>query len=68
MPVPATAGALVGYARVNTRDQHLDRQLAALTGAGAFGCSPTSWLVATLDRPELSAFLDYLPTQRANSS
>lgn len=60
MPIPATAGALVGYARVSTRDQHLDRQLAALDDAGCFRVFADKLSGRNVDRPELSACLDYL--------
>jgi DNA invertase Pin-like site-specific DNA recombinase len=60
MPVPATAGALVGYARVSTRDQHLDRQLAALTEAGCLRVFADKLSGRNVERPELWACLDYL--------
>ncbi len=42
-PEPANlTGALIGYARVSTSGQILDRQIRALTEAAASGSSPTS--------------------------
>ncbi|PXY16472.1 DNA invertase (plasmid) [Prauserella coralliicola] len=60
VPVPAAAGALIGYARVSTRDQHLDRQLAALDGAGCLRVFADKLSGRNVDRPELWACLDYL--------
>lgn len=60
-PTAATpgSGALVGYARVSTEDQVLDRQLDALTEAG---CSKifAEKTSAVARRPELDATLAYL--------
>lgn len=60
LPVLAAAGALVGYARVSTRDQHLDRQLAALDGAGCLRVFADKLSGRNVERPELRACLDYL--------
>lgn len=60
VPVPAAAGALIGYARVSTRDQHLDRQLVALDGAGCTRVFADKLSGRDVDRPELGACLDYL--------
>lgn len=60
VPVPAAAGALIGYARVSTRDQHLDRQLVALDGAGCVRVFADKLSGRNVDRPELWACLDYL--------
>lgn len=60
LPVPAAAGALIGYARVSTRDQRLDRQLAALDRAGCQRVFADKLSAKDLDRPELWVCLDYL--------
>lgn len=60
VPLPAAAGALIGYARVSTRDQHLDRQLHALDGAGCLRVFADKLSGRNADRPELLACLDYL--------
>ena len=60
LPVPAAAGALVGYARVSTRDQRLDRQLAALSAAGCIRVFADQQSGRNVDRPQLWACLDYL--------
>jgi len=60
VPLPAAAGALIGYARVSTRDQRLDRQLAALNGAGCLRVFADKLSGRNVDRPELLACLDYL--------
>jgi DNA invertase Pin-like site-specific DNA recombinase len=60
MPVPEAAGALVGYGRVSTRDQHLDRQLSALDSAGCLRVFADKLSGRNVDRPELWACLDYL--------
>lgn len=60
VPVPAAAGALIGYARVSTRDQHLDRQLYALDGVGCARVFADRLSGRNVDRPELWACLDYL--------
>lgn len=60
-PVSAGSGALVGYARVSTTDQVIDRQLDALADAGCakvFTDHGVSGAKAT--RPGLSDALDYL--------
>lgn len=60
LPMPAAAGSLIGYARVSTRDQHLDRQLAALTAARCLRVFADKRSGRHVDRPELGACLDYL--------
>jgi DNA invertase Pin-like site-specific DNA recombinase len=60
-PEPAVlTGALVGYARVSTREQLLDRQLHALTEAGCLRVFAEKETGRTAERPELAACLDYL--------
>ena len=56
---PIGGGALIGYARVSTRDQKLHRQVDALTAAG---CRRIFEEVSgkNTDRPELAKCLDYL--------
>jgi len=60
LPVPAAAGALVGYGRVSTRDQHLDRQLTALNAAGCVRVFADKLSGRNVERPQLWACLDYL--------
>jgi DNA invertase Pin-like site-specific DNA recombinase len=60
-PEPATlTGALIGYARVSTSGQIIDRQIRALTGAGCIRVFADKLSGKTADRPELAACLDYL--------
>ncbi|WP_226933258.1 recombinase family protein [Parafrankia sp. CH37] len=59
-PEPALAGALVGYARVSTAGQNLDRQTRALADAGCIRVFADKLSGRSADRPELTACLDYL--------
>ncbi|MFE6309290.1 recombinase family protein [Nocardiopsis sp. NPDC057823] len=59
-PAPAGGGALVGYARVSTRDQKLDRQLRALEAAGCAKVFADKKSGRDAQRPELKACLAYL--------
>jgi DNA invertase Pin-like site-specific DNA recombinase len=53
-------GAPIGYARVSTREQLLDRQLRALREAGCSRTFADKLSGRTADRPELTRCLDYL--------
>ncbi len=53
-------GALIGYGRVSTRDQNLDRQLRALKAAGCQKIFTDKRSGKNVERAELSACLDYL--------
>lgn len=53
-------GALVGYGRVSTREQNLDRQQAALTAAGCIKCFFDKASGKTTERPGLAAAMEYL--------
>ena len=60
-PEPAVrTGALIGYARVSTSGQLLDRQQHALAKAGCFRVFADKLSGKNADRPELTACLDYL--------
>lgn len=60
-PEPATpGGGLVGYARVSTRGQNLDRQLHALHEIGCVRVFADKKTGKTADRPELAGCMDYL--------
>jgi DNA invertase Pin-like site-specific DNA recombinase len=60
-PEPAAgAGALIGYARVSTSGQNLDRQIMALTEAGCIRVFADKLSGKDASRPELEACLDYL--------
>lgn len=56
----ALTGALVGYARVSTRDQKLDRQTAALNAAGCIRIFADKKSGRDAERGELRNALDYL--------
>jgi DNA invertase Pin-like site-specific DNA recombinase len=58
-PVQLT-GASIGYARVSTTGQILDRQTRALTDAGCIRVFADKQSGKTANRPELAACLDYL--------
>jgi len=53
-------GALIGYARVSTADQFLDRQTRALAEVGCLRVFAEKRTGRTAERPELQACLDYL--------
>ncbi|WP_214103261.1 recombinase family protein [Acrocarpospora catenulata] len=53
-------GTFVGYGRVSTREQNLDRQDLALTSAGCIRVFTDKLSGKNTDRPELAACLDYL--------
>ncbi|MCA1672014.1 MAG: recombinase family protein, partial [Actinobacteria bacterium] len=53
-------GALVGYSRVSTRDQNLDRQTDALTAAGCLRIFADKRSGKTSARPELAKALDFM--------
>src|SRR5207248_8667089 len=53
-------GALIGYARVSTRDQLLDRQITALEAAGCIRIFSDKKSGKTAGREELRKALDYL--------
>ena len=60
-PEPAVrTGALIGYARVSTTGQLLDRQQHALAEAGCLRVFADKLSGKNADRPELAACLDYL--------
>ncbi len=60
-PEPAVrTGALIGYARVSTSGQLLDRQQRALAEAGCLRIFAGKLSGKDADRPELAACLDYL--------
>ncbi|MFP8906157.1 recombinase family protein [Streptomyces atacamensis] len=56
---PLGGGALVGYARVSTKDQKLDRQRSALTTAGCIRIFEDKESGRDALRPNLIACLDY---------
>lgn len=56
---PAAPGQLVGYGRVSTREQRLDRQTAALHKAGCERIFTDKLSGRDADRPELRACFDY---------
>lgn len=53
-------GALVGYARVSTRDQNLDRQIDALDAEGCVRVFSDKKSGKTAVRPELDRALDFM--------
>jgi Resolvase, N terminal domain len=60
-PEPAVlTGACIGYARVSTAGQFLDRQTRALTEAGCLRIFAETGSGRSADRPELAACLAYL--------
>jgi DNA invertase Pin-like site-specific DNA recombinase len=60
-PFPALRGGLlVGYGRVSTRQQNLDRQIRALTKAGCSKIFTDKLSGKNTDRPELTECLKYL--------
>ena len=61
-PIPAVPGGLIGYARVSTRDQNLDRQLRALKAAHCVRVFADKKSGKNADRAELAKCLDFLRT------
>jgi DNA invertase Pin-like site-specific DNA recombinase len=60
-PFPvATGGLLIGYGRVSTRGQNLDRQIRALTKCGCAKIFADKLSGKNTDRPELIECLKYL--------
>ncbi|MGX6607454.1 recombinase family protein [Micromonosporaceae bacterium Da 78-11] len=59
-PAPTDGGFLVGYGRVSTRQQNLDRQIRALTKAGCAKIFTDKRSGKNTERPELTACLAYL--------
>ncbi|PSK95757.1 DNA invertase Pin-like site-specific DNA recombinase [Haloactinopolyspora alba] len=57
---PSPTGHLIGYARVSTRDQNLDRQTDALEAAGCSRIFTDKASGKLASRPELDKALDYL--------
>lgn len=53
-------GQIIGYARVSSADQNLDRQLAALEEAGVQKIWHEKVSGATRDRPELARVMEYV--------
>ncbi|WP_111169019.1 recombinase family protein [Spongiactinospora gelatinilytica] len=64
----AASGTLVGYGRVSTKDQNLDRQIAALREAGCIRVFTDKLSGRSTDRPELLACLDYLRPGSAHAA
>lgn len=56
----APSGLLLGYGRISTRGQLLDRQVDALTAAGCARIFTDTVSGAVVERPELAACLDYV--------
>lgn len=54
------SGQIVGYARVSSAQQNLDRQISALTNAGCTKIFEDRKSGATRERSQLNAALDYL--------
>ena len=54
------SGVLVGYGRVSTREQNLDRQQTALAAAGCARCFFDKATGKNTNRPELTKMLDYV--------
>ncbi|WP_329484277.1 recombinase family protein [Kribbella sp. NBC_01484] len=52
-------GMLLGYARVSTRDQNLDRQIDGLTGAGCIRIFQEKLSGKNAERPELQNCLEF---------
>ena len=59
-PAGRSTGELIGYARVSTSGQLLDRQQHALAEAGCLRVFADKLSGKDADRPELAACLDYL--------
>jgi DNA invertase Pin-like site-specific DNA recombinase len=56
----ALTGHKIGYARVSTDSQRLDRQMDALTAAGCRRVFADKKSGKDADRPELAAALDFM--------
>ena len=61
-PETQITGQTVGYARVSSPEQNLDRQTEQLTKAGAQRIFTDTVTGSTRDRPGLAAAIDYLRT------